>query len=405
MKEIVLLLVALLSVGCNFKEENKTLGDKTINVFKNQKINFVPKSNKDTLGTKIFTDGRIVMKKVLLPKYEKDVKISIKLALASNGDRWDKSGSCFIIPSGEKQTILDYFQEKTTLPKDSLKYGVLKGIVPTKKYNPTIELLRFMTPFGVGFYSDDTKKGRKPVYIDTWAKNVVWKQDITQLASELQGEVWIGVWIDTWTKEGYKISLDLDFDETEAVVFPMKKTRTLPVVNTVYYSGEKGYADIFATKDLEVAINVPENAKNASLYYLVTGHGGHSGGDEFVPKENFLFHNKSKIYQFTPWRTDCASFRRFNPTSGVWLKKDTANYIDFKARKYKQKEIEERIASSDLSRSNWCPGSAVKPVKVELGNLTKGKHTFTFSIPKAQKKDGEKLNHWLISSYLYYEKE
>lgn len=405
MRKIILITLLSVLVGCNIQKESKTIGDKEVEVFNNQSINFAPKSNKDTLNTKVLTDGRIVLKKVTLPKYEKDVEISLKLTLASNGDRWDKSGSCFIIPSGSKNTILDYFQEKVALPRDSLQYDNLKGIVPTENYNPSIELLRFMTPFGVGFYSDDNKKGRKPVYIDTWAKNVVWKQDITQLASELQGEVWVGVWIDTWTKEGYKISLSLNFDETEAEVFPMKKTKVLPVVNTVYYSGEKGYADIFAKKDIKVEINVPENTKNASLYYLVTGHGGHSGGDEFTPKENIIYHNNTKIHQFTPWRTDCASFRRFNPTSGVWLKKDTANYIDFKARKYKQKEIEERIASSDLSRSNWCPGSDVKPVKLELGDLKKGKHSFTFSIPKAQEKEGDKLNHWLISSYLHYEKE
>lgn len=405
MKKILFVLFLGVFFGCNFQPKNNVIGDKNISIFTNQRINFVGKSNKDTLNTKVLTDGRIVMKKIKFPKYEKDVKISLKLTLTSNGDRWDKSGSCFLIPSGSKQTILDYFEEKATLPKDSLKYENLKGIVPTENYNPSIELLRFMTPFGVGFYSDDTKKGRKPVYIDKWAKTVVWEQDVTQLASELQGEVWIGVWVDTWTKEGYKVSLSLDFDETEAEVFPMKKTKVLPVVNTVYYSGEKGYADIFARKDVKVAIDVPENAKNASLYYIVTGHGGHSGGDEFTPKKNVLYHNDAKIHQFTPWRTDCASFRRFNPTSGVWLKKDTANYIDFKARKYKMKEIEERIASSDLSRSNWCPGSYVKPLKIDLGDLQKGKHTFTFSIPEAQAKDGDKLNHWLVSSYLYYEKE
>lgn len=404
MKKLALLLIIFVFVGCNFQQKNKSLGDRTIDVFKNQPINFVPKSNKDTLDTKIFTDGRIVMKKLQLPKYEKDVKISVKLTLESTGDRWDKSGSCFMVPSNSKSNILRYFEGKDSLPKNKDLYENLKGIAPTKEYKPTIELMRFMTPFGVGYYSDDNKKGRKPVYVDSWEKNVVWKQDITHLASELQSEVWIGVWIDTWTKGGYKVSLSLEFDETEAEVFPLKESKIIPVLNTVYYSGEIGYADIFARKDIEVTVNLEEKAKNASLYYIVTGHGGHSGGDEFVEKENVLYHNNNKILQFTPWRNDCASFRRFNPTSGVWLKKDSADYIDFEAKKYLRKEIEERIASSDLSRSNWCPGSDVKPIKIKLGNLEKGNHTFKFSIPKAQEIDGDKLNHWLISSYVYYEK-
>lgn len=50
----------------------------------------------------------------------------------------------------------------------------------------------------------------------------------------------------------------------------------------------------------------------------------------------------------------------FNPSSGVWTRKDTAfAYTKERVREYKP--IEERLASSDLSRSNWCPGSQVFP--------------------------------------------
>ena len=103
-----------------------------------------------------------------------------------------------------------------------------------------------------------------------------------------------------------------------------------------------------------------------------------------------------------PWRDDCASFRRFNPTSGVWLAKDSASYIDFETKSYQVKEIEERIASSDLSRSNWCPGSLVKPFVVELGDLKKGEHTLKIVIP-ATPAEEDKLNHWLVSAYVTYE--
>jgi len=103
-----------------------------------------------------------------------------------------------------------------------------------------------------------------------------------------------------------------------------------------------------------------------------------------------------------PWRDDCASFRRFNPGSGVWLIEDTATYIDWNSWKYEEKVIEERLASSDLSRSNWCPGSVVTPLDVAL-EVTAGKHEFTFSIPDAQDIDGDKLNHWLVSAYLVWD--
>ena len=66
------------------------------------------------------------------------------------------------------------------------------------------------------------------------------------------------------------------------------------------------------------------------------------------------------------------------------------------------KEIEERIASSDLSRSNWCPGSSVEPMVVKLSDLKAGSHALRIKIP-ATPVEGEKLNHWLVSAYLTYE--
>ena len=47
------------------------------------------------------------------------------------------------------------------------------GIIPGKNYLPTIELMRFMTPFGVGHYSendDSLSSKRRPVYIPKWEK-------------------------------------------------------------------------------------------------------------------------------------------------------------------------------------------------------------------------------------------
>ena len=65
--------------------------------------------------------------------------------------------------------------------------------------------------------------------------------------------------------------------------------------------------------------------------------------------------------------------------------------------------VEEPLASSDLSRSNWCPGSDVAPVTAPLGTLSAGEHTFKVDIPEAQPAVGEEMNHWLVSAYLVYE--
>ena len=168
----------------------------------------------------------------------------------------------------------------------------------------------------------------------------------------------------------------------------------------MYYIGQK-HPDIFARKNVDVSFTIPEGAKNVRLKYITTGHGGHSNGDEFRPQENILSINGEEVYSFMPWRTDCASFRRFNPSTGVWLRKRTVAYIGREGRA--EKEIEEPIASSDLSRSNWCPGSHVTPEDIALTDIKPGNHTLTISIPDSKEIDGDKLNHWLVSAYLVWE--
>lgn len=131
------------------------------------------------------------------------------------------------IAKGEKQYPL----------VDSMKYENLKGIVASEKYQPVIELMRFMTPFGVGYYSknDSSESKQKPVYIDRWAENVEWSEDITHLYSIFKDSVYVGIYIDTWTKEGFLVNLDIDIE-----VFG-KKTKEIsvnPIINTVYYMGQ-----------------------------------------------------------------------------------------------------------------------------------------------------------------------
>ena len=140
------------------------------------------------------------------------------------------------------------------------------------------------------------------------------------------------------------------------------------------------------------------------MKYITTGHGGHSGGDEFRPQKNTLRVDNDTVLELMPWRTDCAAFRRFNPTSGVWLKKRTIAYISDEGKRV-EKEIEEPIASSDLSRSNWCPGSDIPPVVVPLPNISAGKHILTISIPDSQPIKENELNHWLVSAYLVWDVE
>ena len=360
-------------------------------VFKNQPLNFGGQKGTDVEAVRLMS-GRVVYKKVTMPTFRKGTDVKVKLTVRSNGDRWDKSGSCFVVSDPKKLSILSITEKEAKFPKDSYIDDKYAGYVAGENYNPVVELMRFMTPFGVGHYSDNKVKNRRPVYIPTWEKQVVWEHDITDLESLVTGTFYIGVWIDSWTAEGYDFDLELIYSNRK-----QQKVTVLPLVNTIPYVGGQQIPDNFAHKELEKIFLLKKNIKNVKLHYITTGHGGHSGGDEFIKLKNSVYFDNKLVLDTIPWRDDCASFRRFNPTSGVWLKKDSVSYINSKTNKYDIKEIEERLASSDLSRSNWCPGSSVEPMVVKLNDLKAGSHVLRIKIP-ATPVDGDKLNHWLISA-------
>ncbi|RXJ49933.1 PNGase F N-terminal domain-containing protein [Gelidibacter gilvus] len=392
MKLKSLLITFLLATFVSVYAQNPS----TYKVFEKQPLNFSGEKGTDAEAVSLM-DGRLVYKKVTVPTFANGTDVKIKLTVRSAGDRWDKSGSCFVVTDPEKLSILSIAEKDEKFPSDSYVDDKYAGFVTGKSYNPVVELMRFMTPFGVGHYSDNKVKYRKPVYIPSWEKQVVWEHDITDLESLVTGTFYVGVWIDTWTAEGYDFDMELTYSDRK-----QQKVSVIPLVNTIPYVGGQQIPDNFAHKDLEQTIHLKKNAKNVKLHYITTGHGGHSGGDEFIKIKNSVYFDGKLVLDTIPWRDDCASFRRFNPTSGVWIKKDSASYISSETRKYEIKEIEERIASSDLSRSNWCPGSFVEPMVVDLGNLKAGDHAIKIKIP-ATPVEGDKLNHWLVSAYLTYE--
>lgn len=365
-------------------------------IFKNTPVNFGGKKPMDPAVTS-YQDGRIVFKKVTAPAYPDGSDIKVNVTLRSAGDRWDKSGSLFVIKDTARINLLSILRDDKTYPK-AAGFEKYPGIIRSDTYVPALEVVRFMTPFGVGFYSDETQhpelKLGRPVSVPTWAKEVSWQADVSHLAEALTDTFYIGVWIDTWTAEGYEIEVELDYSGR-----PKNKPHILPLVNTVYYAGQK-HPDNFAFEPLKVTANLPKNAKDVTLHYITTGHGGHSGGDEFIKIKNTVKWDGKVVLDTVPWRDDCAAFRRFNPSSGVWIRKDSARFYG-KSGKREIKMIQERLASSDLSRSNWCPGSKVLPYTISLGNLHKGKHQLEIDIA-ATPIDGDKLNHWLVSAYLTY---
>jgi GLPGLI family protein len=347
----------------------------TIKVFENEIINFsdASKSNDSVLR---FANGTIILKKVTFPEIKKGDLVFLDLAEQSNGDAYDRTGSVFVIPQDKKQSFLDGLQNGAkTLPIYENGNGKqYQGIVATQDFSPIIELMRFFTPFGIKQYNHIQLKDK------TWHEIVPYRMDITDLKTNVSGKtVYVGTFIGNYDKGGHKISMNITINPSES---SLDKTNvSIPLFNTTNVMEMAGqeYATMFNhEKGLEVTFNLDKEIKNAKLRYITTGHGGWENGDEFVPKRNTIVLNGKEVFSFIPWRQDCGGYRLFNPASG--------NFND-------------GLSSSDLSRSNWCPGTATNPIYIELGDLKAGTHKIQVKIPQGPNEGGS-FSAWNISGVL-----
>ncbi len=351
---------------------------KTITVFNQEQISFnydKPNPAADQKNvTYHYAGGTVILKKVSLPASTPGTQLFAELSQYSNGDAYDRTGSVFMIPVDRQQSFLNgLHQGVKTLP---VYHGKYQGMVATDTYLPTLELLRFFTPFGVGQYNKASNiKGYN------WADSAVFSQEITELQPRLQGDVWIGVFIGNYDKGGHKVSLRLKYYPGDGSDKPAKsKPFLLPLFNTTNLMEMAGqeYGTMFDHDSLTVTANIPVGVKNLQLRYITTGHGGWGGGDEFNQKLNEIFVDGQRVYHFIPWRTDCGTYRLLNPSSG---------------------NFGNGLSSSDLSRSNWCPGSLTPPVYIPLPDLKPGLHTFKVAIPLGQR-EGTAFSAWNISGCL-----
>jgi hypothetical protein len=350
---------------------------KTIGVFNHEQVSFnYDKPNAAEGKTDVtyhYAGGTVILKKVKLPNYIPGTQLFAELTQYSNGDAYDRTGSVFMIPVDKKQSFLDGLQKGVkALTVYKNKY---QGVIATDSYLPTLELMRFFTPFGINQYNKASNiKGYN------WADSAVFREDITELQPRLQGEVWIGAFIGNYDKGGHIVSLRLKYYPGDGDGNKMPGQFVMPIFNTTNLMEMAGqeYATMFDHDSLTVTVNVPQGVKNLQLRYITTGHGGWGGGDEFNKKLNEIFVDGKRVYHFIPWRTDCGTYRLLNPSSG--------NFANGQS-------------SSDLSRSNWCPGSLTSPVYIPLPDLQPGIHTFKVAIPLG-KREGSAFSAWNVSGCL-----
>lgn len=347
----------------------------TLNLFQDEIINFSDsaQSNDSILR---FANGTIILKKVTFPLIKNSDLVFLDLIEQSNGDAYDRTGSIFVIPQDKKQSFLDGLEKGSqALPLyengNGKKY---QGITATKDYAPLIELMRFFTPFGIKQYNYIQLKDK------VWHEKVPYRMDITDLKPALSNKtVYVGAFIGNYDKGGHKISMNITLHPSESTL--KQPNYCLPLFNTTNVMEMAGqeYATLFNhEKGLEVTFTLENDFKNAKLRYITTGHGGWENGDEFIPKKNTIVLNGKEVFSFIPWRQDCGAYRLYNPASG--------NFND-------------GLSSSDLSRSNWCPGTATNPITIELGHLKAGTHTLQIIIPQGEPEGGS-FSAWNVSGVL-----
>lgn len=350
-----------------------------IPIFKEEQICFQPGIKSDSVMR--FAEGTVIMKRIRIPEVSANSQAFIELVEKSNGDAYDRTGSVFMIAEDQSQSFLDGMKNgmKTLPAYDNGDGQSYLGMVRTSGYSPVLELMRFFTPFGVSHFN-----GRLELKGKTWQDSVTYRQDVSEFLNVLAGkEVYIGTYIGNYDKGGHKVSLELTIHPGGSNY--AKDIDMLALFNTtnVMEMGGQGYPTLFGQeKGLDVEFVLEKDVKNAKLRYITTGHGGWGNGDEFVPKTNAVYLDGQLKFQFTPWRVDCGSYRLYNPVSG---------------------NFENGLSSSDLSRSNWCPGTITYPMFIDLGDLKAGKHRLRVHIPQGPK-EGDSMSFWNVSGALLFDK-
>lgn len=346
-----------------------------IPLLSNQQINF---SNHFSSNDSIyrFANGTVVVRKIKLPYIKEGSQLFLNVTQQSNGDAYDRTGSVFLIPQHSKITFMDALQKGINqLPvytgSNGKKY---QGYFWTENYSPTIEFMRFFTPFGINKFNHIQLKNQ------TWQTEAKYRQEITEFQHLLSNqEVLIGFFIGNYDQGGHIISANISVHPSNSTTIPSKKVQ--PVFNTANVMEMAGqeYPSLFENPNgFTLEFSLKEDYNNAKLRFITTGHGGWENGDEFVPKENSIFLDGQNVFNIIPWRQDCGSYRTYNPASG---------------------NFDNGLSSSDYSRSNWCPGTITTPFFIHLGDLKAGKHTIQVKIPQGRP-EGNSFSYWNVSGVL-----
>ena len=260
------LIILLAIVNIALSDEGKPgKNNDTVLIFDKNDIHFTLDEPAKYDTEKVFAEdnGRLIYTNVILPSYDKQVRITAHLAIhpipkdaVAVYDPWDRAGNIRLCTDGK----------------------------------PDIEIIKFITSYG-GFTE--------------------YEVDISHLAPLLKDRCTIKAFIDTWLTPAWKVDLHLIYETTEENN------------NPVWTSGimyTNSYTDADMDEDgISVTVDIPENMKRVKMHYFVSGHcTDGTDADEFVSKDNVIYIDDCVVYRYKPWRNDCRGFREVNPYTRRW---------------------------------------------------------------------------------------
>ncbi len=224
------------------------------------------------------------------------VSLNFKLSCpAGNCDRWDRLGS----------------------------FGIMQP--DAKGQNQYLELLRFITPYGIG---------------------ASWKYDLSDFIPLLQGKKTFKIFIDTWVGPGHPqgngwlVDAELVYEESIG-------TPVAAYVQPILSQEDVVYGDPSRTAERQGKVLPLLGYQSAQLYMVITGHGQGNAENcaEFCPKIHRV-QIGSESFEKRIWRDDCATTVDPNQ-KGSWR----------------------------YPRAGWCPGDKVDAWKTDITAALLGKDT------------------------------
>ena len=300
----IILSCILVVIGCKHTKDSESsllqsVGPKVVSVFDGTHV-FHGKESRRTVGVDLKLPD-------VNSRYDTAyMKLKLSCPLNENGvkdcDFWDRKGQIFL-------TTLENGQET--------------------RY----EIMRFMTPYGVGG---------------------TWEFDVSDLLPLLRGQVKFEVFIDTWVGpghaqgEGWLVDLDIGYSF-------IGRSKVAVAVMNVFEPRSVSYGEPGDnSKQVQVLQNFPPHS-SVKLWSYLTGHGQNVGAGpnncaEFCDKVQ-SFKVNDLVQQKRIWRYDCAKTVTDGVQRGNWT----------------------------VGRAGWCPGDMVHPIKISLNEQLSSGNTISWS--------------------------